>query len=219
MKHLQNELFTTEKNKKDMKKLLIFDCDGVLYNSEKANLSYFMTCLEKAGYNSLSEELIPKVAYLSIRQLASLLTDDVNEVDRIFQISQTIPYDPFISELEPYFDFEKELSLLKQKYYLAVATNRGVSLNKLFKAFNLFDYFHYKVSTLDAEPKPSPDMLQKCMKYFDVTVDESIFIGDAITDREAAESISMDFIMVGGNGRPILEVLEFFNELSFSNSI
>jgi len=44
--------------------------------------------------------------------------------------------------------------------------------------------------------KPKPGMLLNTCKQAGVSVDKAIFVGDAITDYNAAEAISMDFCLV-----------------------
>ena len=58
----------------DNKKLLIFDCDGVLFDSHEANLAYFDCCMKKAHYAAVGKELREKVVYMSVRQLIDPMT-------------------------------------------------------------------------------------------------------------------------------------------------
>jgi phosphoglycolate phosphatase len=179
------------------KKLLIFDCDGVLFDSHEANIAYFNSCLKKAEYPPLEKELHHKVVYMSVRQLLNEIMSDPCEADRVFRISQEIDYGPFIPLLVPMFDLDGVLTRLKGQYVIAVATNRGKSLEALFAHFNLESYFSYRISVLEARPKPDPDMLLKCVDNFGVRKSEAVYIGDTMSDYDAATNAGIDYIWVG----------------------
>jgi phosphoglycolate phosphatase len=180
----------------DNKKLLIFDCDGVLFDSHEANLAYFDRCMEEAHYPSVGKELREKVVYMSVRQLIDEIISDQTEAERVFRTCQEIDYSTFIPKLVPLFDFDMVLAQLKRHYHLAIATNRGKSLEALFTHFNLGRYFTFRVSTLEAMPKPDPDMLLKCLDRFRVKKSETVFLGDSISDRDAAANAGIDYIWV-----------------------
>ena len=183
------------------KKLLIFDCDGVLFHSEEANIAYFEECLRRTNQGPLDEELRAKAAYMAIAQLFSEIISDPQEAAKAYEISQAIPYDPYLSRMNRAFDFEEVLLPLKEQFFLAVASNRSISLTKIFRHFDLFDFFHFKVSARDRKPKPAPDMLLACLDYFGFTASEAIFIGDAVSDAEAAKNGGIDYIHVGNDSR------------------
>jgi len=185
------------KNIIQTKTLLIFDCDGVLFNSGKANLAYFEKCLKETLNIPLAGHLREKATYMSVRQLFQELIENPEEVEEMYRISQEIPYDPYLPLIKPAFDFERFLLPLREEKYLAIATNRAKSLVKLFKYFNLFKYFHYKTSTCNAAPKPAPDMLFNCCDYFDVEPADTLFIGDAISDKKAAAGAHITYIHIG----------------------
>jgi phosphoglycolate phosphatase-like HAD superfamily hydrolase len=184
------------------KKLLIFDCDGVLIDSLGANMAYFNHCLTLAGYPAIAAQYHDRVAYMSIKQLIGDIFGDTSEGEgkRVYELSKSVSYGPFLGLIEPKFDFHAVLGRLRSRYLLAVASNRGKSLVTLFKHFNLFDYFHYKIAALGIEAKPAPDMLLACMNYFDVSAGETLFFGDAGTDYEAACAADIDFCWVGVEG-------------------
>lgn len=190
------------------KRLLIFDCDGVLFESHLANIAFFNKCLEKGGYPPLGDALEEKVAYMSTRQLIYDLVPDGREAERLFRISQETDYTPFIPGLRPLFDFEDVLGILSSRHRLAVATNRGRSMDRLAAHFRLDRWFEYFASTIGAEPKPHPEMLLKCIARCGVTAREAAYFGDADSDREAAERAGIDFVRVGGEAPGIASVAE-----------
>lgn len=179
------------------KQLLIFDCDGVLFDSHDANVAYFNECLAAGGYPPVREEEHGPVNYMSVRQLIDALITDREEAERVHRLAMTLPYEPYLPKLKPLFDFQAVLGELRKSHYLAVASNRGKSLSMVFRYFNLYDYFHFKVSVLHARPKPDPDMLLHCLAYFDLAPDRAVFLGDAVTDLRAARAACIPYIAVG----------------------
>ncbi len=179
------------------KKLIIFDCDGVLFESAAANRAYFNKCLDLAGYERIPEQMINEVEYMSVKQLIDMFIQDKYKAEKMFELTLTVPYEPFISEIIPNFNFDEILLLLKDKYYLAVATNRGRSIDTLFHHFDLFRYFHFKISTLNARSKPDPEMIYKCLEYFNLEKGEAFFIGDSESDYNCANNAGVDFLWFG----------------------
>jgi phosphoglycolate phosphatase len=196
------------------KRLLIFDCDGVLIDANQANINFFNECLRQGGYRPLSEELHKKVVYQSTKQLMFEMFPDRAEAERMHRISQETDYTPFLEDVRPLFDYKAVLGRLKGRFSLAVATNRGKSLDRLFNHFSLDNWFEYRVSVIDAEPKPHPDMLLKCIQHFGVSKPEALYLGDSITDREAAVNADIDYLWVGSREEPnIGSVAELLSHL------
>jgi HAD superfamily hydrolase (TIGR01549 family) len=184
------------------KRLIIFDCDGVLINSFDANANFFNHCLEQGGYPPLGKEDREKVVYMSTRQLMYELIPDPSEADRLFRISQNTDYTPFLKDVHALFDFDAVLGKLHEHFNLAVATNRGRSLNRLFEYFRLERWFSFRISTVDAEPKPHPEMLLKCIEHFSVTKDQALYLGDSVSDRDASANAGIDYVWVGSSEEP-----------------
>jgi phosphoglycolate phosphatase len=184
------------------KRLIIFDCDGVLINSYDANTNFFNHCLEQGGYPPLGKEEREKVAYMSTRQLMYELIPDTSEAERLFRISQNTDYTPFLKDVHALFDYESVLGKLHEHFYLAIATNRGRSLDRLFEYFKLEQWFSFRISTMDAEPKPHPEMLLKCIKHFKVMEEQALYLGDSVSDRDAAANAGIDYLWVGSEEEP-----------------
>ncbi|HPL15817.1 MAG TPA: HAD family hydrolase [Spirochaetota bacterium] len=190
------------------KQLIIFDCDGVLIDSHDANLNFFNSCLVQGGHPPLRKEDREKVVFMSTRQLMFELFPDPAEADRLFRISQETDYTPFLKDVHPLFDFTRVFDSLRSRFHLAMATNRGRSLDRLFKYFNLDAWFEFRISTVDAEPKPHPEMLIKCIEFFGIQKTEAIYLGDTASDQAAAANAGMDYLWVGGDNAPGIQSVE-----------
>ena len=103
------------------------------------------------------------------------------------------------TELALYKGIKELLETLKEHgKKLAVATNayRGSTIESLthLNVYHLFDAIACYDDVLQG--KPHPDMLFKILDELDMTVEESIFIGDGPRDEMAAKEAKMDYIMV-----------------------
>jgi phosphoglycolate phosphatase len=183
------------------KRLLIFDCDGVLIDANQANINFFNECLRRGGYPPLSRVLHEKVVYLSTKQLMYEMFAP-EEAERMHRISQETDYTPFLDDVRPLFDYAAVLGQLRERFSLAVATNRGRSLDRLFNHFKLDTWFEFRVSVIDAEPKPHPEMLLRCVDRFGFPKSAALYLGDSATDREAAVNAGIDYLWVGRDEQP-----------------
>ena len=110
-----------------------------------------------------------------------------------------------VGEATGLFDFDRVLGALSARFFLAIATNRGRSLERLFDHFGLDRWFHFRISTVDAEPKPHPEMLLKCIARFGVSKPEALYLGDSVSDRDAASNAGIDYLWVGGTEEPRID--------------
>jgi phosphoglycolate phosphatase-like HAD superfamily hydrolase len=75
-----------------------------------------------------------------------------------------------------------------------VATNRSTTIAPLLSETGLDQYFDLVVSALDvANPKPHPEPLQLVAEYFKVQPREILFLGDSLSDQQAATDAGVLF--------------------------
>jgi phosphoglycolate phosphatase-like HAD superfamily hydrolase len=135
-----------------------------------------------------------QVRYLSVSQLAELLLGSGEKALELADFCRSQPYEPFVPLIEPLFDFDRFFSTYRESPLFALASNRGKSLKTIISSFNLDRYITFSVSTMEAPPKPDPAMLMMCCEYFGIGPERSLFVGDAPTDREAAERAGIPFL-------------------------
>jgi phosphoglycolate phosphatase-like HAD superfamily hydrolase len=178
---------------------VIFDCDGVLFDSWRANVDFYNAVLEILGRPPLDAEGERHAHVLSSPQLfAILFGDDVALVERATALARDVDFGPFYHRMRPASGLHALLADLKMRYRLAMATNRGVTASRVVAHFGLGDLLELTVGIHDvARPKPSPDMIDKCVAHFGIAAHEAVYVGDTLSDREAARAAGTHFVAVG----------------------
>jgi phosphoglycolate phosphatase len=180
---------------------VIFDCDGVLFDSASANVAYYNAVLECLGRPALNEEWARRAHFMSSYQLY----DAMFGIDSALgaearRVARDVDYAPFYGLMRPAPDLDRVLGLLKQHYRLAMATNRGGTITGVVREFRLDRFIELAVGALDVpHPKPHPAMIQKCVDHFRVSPTAVVYIGDSETDHQAALAAGVHFIAIGGN--------------------
>ena len=179
---------------------VIFDCDGVMFESRQANLAYYNIILAKFGYPVVDASQIEKAHLCHTASspvvLATLM--EARDLDEALSFADTVDYCEFIPLLVPEPNLTELLNQLSGQYKLAVATNRGHSIHTILDHFGLEGYFSVVVSRCEVEnPKPAPDMLLLAAKQLNVKVERAVFIGDSKLDKMAANSAKIPFFSYG----------------------
>lgn len=195
---------------------VIFDCDGVLFESRAANLAYYNMVLAQMGEDPVSEEDREKAQLChtaaSPRVLEVLLGPE--RLAEGLSLAAAIDYRRLIPFMTPEPGMPQALAALSERLPLAVATNRGRSMEQILEHFELDRYFRAVVTSRDVtRPKPDPEMLLLASRRLGISAQALLFVGDSDLDREAARGAGIRFAAyrsdVGGDCR-----LEGFGELT-----
>lgn len=180
---------------------IIFDCDGVLFESKRANLAYYNRIMDKFSY-PLVTVVQKERAHLchtasSPDVLAVLLRPE--DLQPALDYAATLDYREFIPHMQPEPHLAHVLEQLALDYPLAIATNRGTSVEPILSHFGFEDYFRTVVTSKDvARPKPAPDMLLLASERLGFAPENCLFIGDSELDQQAAAGASVRFVGYGG---------------------
>jgi len=189
-----------------MIRAVVFDCDGVLFASGRANVAFYNTVLAALGEPALDPASEPLAHAMTTGQLfEALYPDDPTRVAAAHRVAQQTDYGPFYALMDPVPGLHGLLTDLGRRYRLAMATNRGTTLPGVLERFGLAAYLEYAVGVHDVpRPKPFPDMLDKCLVRFGVAPAEAVYVGDAPSDQAAARAAGMHFVGVGdGTDAPL----------------
>lgn len=178
-------------------KALIYDCDGVMFNSLEANCIFYETVFAHMG---VSLDRGDKDAMRVIHTFANqeVMKHFFSENDRwkeAVSFAGTIDYLKLIHLMEIESGLQETLEYLKGKIHLAVCTNRSTSMDAVLAGFNLTGYFSFVMTAAKASfPKPHPDPLLKILAHYNIKADEALFVGDSAVDSLAAEAAGVPFV-------------------------
>ncbi len=175
---------------------LIYDCDGVLFESRRANLAYYNAILDHLRQPPVREEEGERVhlchTAASPQVFEALL--GAERVDEALAFAATLDYRQFIPFMTPEPGMGRALEALAARMPLAVATNRGSSMPAILAHFDLARFFRVVVTSRDvARPKPYPDMLLRAAEELGLGVENLLFVGDSELDRRAAGAAGIRF--------------------------
>ena len=194
---------------------IIFDCDGVLFESRKANLAFYNSILVHFSEAPVEASDQAK-AHLCHTAASPYVFEQLLGLDRVSQaleLAVQLDYKAFIPFMDPEPGMQEALSKLSQLYPLAVATNRGYSMPGILEHFGLSSFFRTVVTSRDVErPKPEPDMLYEAAKRLQCETRELLFIGDSELDQAAAQKAGMPFASYRGNMKADVQI-EHHDEL------
>ena len=176
-------------------KVVTFDCDGVMFDTVKANMAYYNHILEHFGRPAMTPEQFAYCHMHTADQSIANLFNNIGNFKAAQAYRKNMSYLPFLKfmEMEPYL--KPLLEKLRPRYKTAVATNRSDTMDRVLSEYGLKGYFDLVVSSCDVDrPKPYPDPLIKILKHFEVEPYQSIYVGDSKLDESAAKAAGIPFI-------------------------
>lgn len=181
-----------------MIKAIIFDVDGVLLDSRKANAKFFQDLLEKSGYKRPSNKELSKVFHLTMLDAIKYLTKEKSKerIKKTWQLGRKMKYYPMNLLRMPKHSKET-IKILSKNYKLGIVTGRiKRGVNRFFQFSKLRKCFDVTVSFEDyTKSKPNPESLLIALKKMKIKPEEAVYIGDAESDVEAAKRTNMKVIV------------------------
>lgn len=195
--------------KRDIK-AVIYDCDGVMFDSFEANLAFYMQVIEHFGKAPLdradADTMRVLHTYCNRDVLAYLFAGD-DYLDEVRAFSATIDYRKLFPLMLMEEGLRETLDALHGRVELAVCTNRASSMDMLLESFGLERYFSCVMTAgRVTNPKPDPEPLLKVLEQYGIAADEALFVGDSEVDRQAADAAGVPFVAYRGDMRAIARI-------------
>jgi phosphoglycolate phosphatase len=177
---------------------IVYDCDGVLFDSLHANRTLYNHIALSCGRSSITEDELHFCHINTVKEsIRHLFRDDPEREERgIRFLKEQIDFKDYV----PYLVMEphvlETLSAVRDKGLLtAINTNRTTSMPHLMERFDLGRYFDMVVTALDVvKSKPDPESMLKILESLRVVPDEVLYVGDSIVDLQTAQSSGVTFI-------------------------
>ncbi len=189
-----------ETQKTDSKiRCVIYDCDGVLFDSFEANTRLYNDLCAMVGRGPLREDELQYVHIHTVFEAIHFIFGGKNDLEKkaleILKEKQ-VDLKNYVNYLKMEPHLLQALERLKEKGMLrAINTNRTTSMPYIMERFNLWPYFEMVVTALDVKnPKPHPESIEKIIAAFKLNKEEAVFVGDSEVDKQTAESSGIKFI-------------------------
>ncbi len=174
---------------------IVFDCDGVLIDSKRANEAFYNYILKRFNLPPLTPKELEVVHVLTAEQAINYLFNGRRDINLVKEFVKTIDYSIFYPYLKLEPGLIEFLEEFKKRFSFAVSTNRSNTIRPILKFFNIYNYFSVVVSSLDVKkPKPNPESLFYILEKLNLLPHEVLFIGDSEIDEEAASKARVYFV-------------------------
>lgn len=195
-------------------RVVIFDCDGVMFETSEANRAYYNHILSHFNMPKLTPEQFVYAHQHTADEVLILLFKDEAQLAAARAFRSQMSYGMFI----PYMIIEPSLKplleWLKPRYKTAVATNRSDTMPRVLKEFGLEGAFDMVVTALDVKrPKPDPEPLLKITEHFGIEPDQAIYIGDSQVDETAAVKAGIPLVAYKNPALSAAFHISDFNEI------
>jgi phosphoglycolate phosphatase len=176
---------------------VIYDCDGVLFDSLEANSRLYNYLCALVGRAPLGEEEIGYVHTHTVYEaLHFIFGKDEDSEKKALELLPQVDLRQYIVYLKMEPHLLQALGRLKENGIIRVVnTNRTTSMKHVMDRFGLRPFFDMVVTALDVKnPKPHPESVEKILRAFNLKREEVVFVGDSEVDQQTAESAGIKFI-------------------------
>lgn len=175
-------------------RVVVFDCDGVLFDSREANVRFYNLVMERFGRPPLRPDQVDYIHMHSARESLEYLLGSGPDLEAAWAFCQGLDFRIFNRYLKKEPGLDELLQYLKPRCRVALATNRTVSTQDLLASFHLDTAFDLVVTAADVtHPKPYPESMEKILKAFGVPPQQVLFVGDSPVDALLAQNTGVVF--------------------------
>jgi HAD superfamily hydrolase (TIGR01509 family) len=175
--------------------VVVFDCDGVLFDTEAANRAYYNHILNHFGKPAMTAEQFAYAHQHTLQEAIVHLFGDAESIAAVQAYRQKMDYSRFLKLLKIEPHLLPLLAKIRPRLKTAIATNRSDTMSRLLAEFDLSDHFDLVVTAFDIpRPKPHPDVLLKILSHFNILPHQALYVGDSQVDAEAAAAAQIPFV-------------------------
>ncbi len=179
-------------------KAVIYDCDGVMFDSFEANLAFYdriMAALGKPSLDRRNAEHMQVLHTYANREVLRYFFSDESTYSAAVYTAGAIDYRELVPFMRLEEGFRETLEVLSSRVELAVCTNRSTSMDMVLETFDLARYFGLVMTASRViNPKPHPEPLLKVLNHYRLEPEQALFVGDSDVDRQAALAAGVPFV-------------------------
>ena len=187
-------------------KIIIFDFDGVILDSENSHFIAFNEGLKNININISEDEYYSKYISLDDRGVITNVVNDKNisvtneEINMIIKNKNDYFESRLIDNSKLFPGVEELIIQLSKNFVLSIGSGANRSeIIKTLKNNNIYDYFEIIVSADEVNnPKPNPETYNRVLDNIntDFNINEIIVIEDSPGGIEAAKSAGLKCIAI-----------------------
>ncbi|MCB2226246.1 MAG: HAD-IA family hydrolase [Desulfarculaceae bacterium] len=194
-------------------KAVVFDLDGVIFDSLPANIAFYNHILEYLGREPVAErfaQIIHREA-MDGSMRALLGADYEKEIERAHAYWRTMDSRPFFKLLQLYPHAREVIEHLHTRCRVAVATNRTATAHDALAHFGLLELFDSVATPLTSgAAKPDPAMMFQVLEDLGLGVEQVVYVGDSTTDEGLCRACGARLVSFGN---PELEAWAHIDDL------
>ncbi|HOC45094.1 MAG: HAD family hydrolase [Syntrophorhabdaceae bacterium] len=202
-------------------KCVIYDCDGVLFDSFDANRRLYNAIAKGGGRPPLNDDELKYChTHTVFESIAHIFRGDAGaEQKGTRYFKDHIDFRDFIVYLEMEPHLKEVLTVLRNRgIHTAISTNRTTSMRHIMSRYGLWDFFDIVVTAahqarsdrdepddreiLQARSKPDPEGVGKILHALGVGPEATLYIGDSEVDMGTARSAGVRFIAYKNSTMP-----------------
>ncbi|WP_297055930.1 HAD family hydrolase [Thermosulfurimonas sp.] len=177
-------------------RLLVFDCDGVLFDSREANRAYYEEICRALGRPPLREEELHYVhMHTAEESVRYLFREFPEKLEAALAYQKNLPYEKFLPYMRMEPGLREFLEWARPRFLLAISTNRTTTMGRLLEIYGLEKYFDLVMTALKSpRPKPHPQALTVILEHFRVSPRETLYIGDSEVDLRLCRAVGVPLV-------------------------
>ncbi|WP_375638678.1 HAD family hydrolase [Bartonella sp. MF74HXZ] len=191
--------------------LIIFDCDGVLVDSEYLAAKIGSQLLKQTGYEISPEELSERFAGLIFRDILKQVEQETekpisaNLIDQMTNIFRT----QIKTKLRAIDDVREAVEIIQTRYPYCICSNaKSVDIKEMLTTVDLYDLFEGKIFSAPEvgtkRTKPAPDVFLFAAQQLQAEPQNTIVIEDSLHGVHAATAAGMRVIGFTGGSHSYL---------------
>ncbi|KEG19931.1 HAD family hydrolase [Bartonella bacilliformis] len=191
--------------------LIIFDCDGVLVDSEYLLAKIGSQLLKEIGYKISPEELSERFAGLIFCDILKKIEQEIGKpisahiIDRMSDLFRA----QMKTDLHPINGVKRAIENVKSRYPYCICSNAmKTDIEQMLITVNFFDFFEDKIFSAPEvgtkKPKPAPDVFLFAAHELGIKPQNAIVIEDSIHGVRSAKAAGMRVIGFTGGSHSYL---------------
>lgn len=176
-------------------KAVIFDLDGVIFDSQEANVAFYNHLLSAMDLPPMDDSSHELVHSQCLEDSLMHLMGSVELVAKTKAYFRTMDPAPFLDMLNPFDQAIETIRSLAGRLRLAVATNRMDTTRRALAHVGLDDIFEAVVTPIEARAtKPDPAMMHMVLDRLGLEAADVVYVGDSKVDADMCRDSSVRLI-------------------------